>query len=53
MMINDSDTIQYKVLRTYAAVLNYGGRVTDDKDERFIKTLVNRFLNPGMDTNPD
>jgi len=29
-------------------MINYGGRVTDDKDVRFILTLVNRFINPDM-----
>jgi len=27
--------------------------VTDDKDERFIRTLVKRFINPEMLTNPN
>jgi len=39
------------VIRVLAAVINYGGRVTDDKDERFIRTLINRFLHPDMVTN--
>lgn len=53
MMIDEQDSLQYTVIRILAAVINYGGRVTDDKDERFIRTLVNRFLNPEMMTDPD
>lgn len=53
MMIDEQDSLQYTVIRILAAVINYGGRVTDDKDERFIRTLVNRFLDPEMMTNPD
>jgi dynein heavy chain len=48
IMIEDSDYIQYKVLEILAAKINYGGRVTDDKDERFIQTFVRKFLNPEM-----
>jgi len=51
MMIEESDELQYKVVRILASVINYGGRVTDDKDERFIKTLVKRFINADMNNN--
>eukprot|EP00341_Mesodinium_pulex_P001176 CAMPEP_0116895828 /NCGR_PEP_ID=MMETSP0467-20121206/5241_1 /TAXON_ID=283647 /ORGANISM="Mesodinium pulex, Strain SPMC105" /LENGTH=106 /DNA_ID=CAMNT_0004566727 /DNA_START=318 /DNA_END=640 /DNA_ORIENTATION=- len=27
------------------AKINYGGRVTDDKDERFITTFIKQFIN--------
>jgi dynein heavy chain len=30
------ETIDYKVLNTLGAEVNYGGRVTDDKDIRLI-----------------
>lgn len=53
MMIDEQDNLQFTVIRILAAVINYGGRVTDDKDERFIRTLVNRFLNPDMMSDPD
>lgn len=29
-------------------MINYGGRVTDDKDERFIRTFAKRFMNEDM-----
>jgi dynein heavy chain len=34
------------VLRFLATEINYGGRVTDDKDRRLINALVERFCGP-------
>jgi len=52
-MLEENDNPQYKVLRILTSVINYGGRVTDDKDERFIRTLIKRFLAPEMITEPE
>jgi dynein heavy chain len=41
-------TIPYKVLTFLSSEVNYGGRVTDDKDVRLIKSIVSRFVNPGI-----
>ncbi|GBF98747.1 dynein heavy chain axonemal [Raphidocelis subcapitata] len=38
--------IPYRVLRFLATEINYGGRVTDDKDRRLINALVERFCGP-------
>jgi len=33
------------VLNYLGAEINYGGRVTDDKDVRLIKSILSRFIN--------
>lgn len=37
------DKIDYKVLNTLGSEVNYGGRVTDDKDIRLIMSILKRF----------
>eukprot|EP00801_Mesodinium_rubrum_P000083 Mrub_00083.p1 GENE.Mrub_00083~~Mrub_00083.p1 ORF type:complete len:1986 (+),score=436.27 Mrub_00083:724-5958(+) len=50
IMINESEggALEFKVLIYTASVINYGGRVVDDKDERFIQTFAKRFMNEDM-----
>jgi len=36
------------VLNYLGAEINYGGRVTDNKDVRLIKSILSRFVNPGI-----
>lgn len=36
----------YKVLNYLGAEINYGGRVTDDKDVRLIKNIMKRYVTP-------
>ncbi|GAX80571.1 hypothetical protein CEUSTIGMA_g8008.t1 [Chlamydomonas eustigma] len=40
--------IPFKVLRFLFTEINYGGRVTDDKDRRLINNLVNTFCGPDV-----
>ena len=40
------DQIPFKVLVFLGAEVNYGGRVTDDKDVRLISNILKRFVNP-------
>lgn len=42
--MDDYDQIPYKVLNYLGAEVNYGGRVTDDKDIRLIKCILARFV---------
>jgi dynein heavy chain len=35
----------YKVINFLGAEINYGGRVTDDKDVRLIKTILKNYIN--------
>lgn len=46
--MNQEQNIEFKVLQYNAAVINYGGRVTDDKDDRLIRTFVKKFVCPEM-----
>lgn len=45
--LDDYDEIDFKVLNTLGSEVNYGGRVTDDKDIRLIKSILWRFMNKG------
>jgi dynein heavy chain len=38
------EIVPYKVLEYLIADINYGGRVTDDKDQRLIKSILKLFL---------
>jgi len=37
-------------LNTIIAVINYGGRVTDNKDMRLIAALLEQYMNPNIMT---
>ena len=38
------ESILIKVLCFMGAAINYGGRVTDDKDKRLIQTIIKRYV---------
>ena len=44
--LDEYDDVPYKVLNFLGADVNYGGRVTDDKDIRLIKCILERFVQP-------
>jgi dynein heavy chain len=44
MLLDEYDVIPYKVLNMLGAEINYGGRVTDDKDVRLIKTILKQYI---------
>jgi dynein heavy chain len=44
--INQYEDVPYKVLTFLGAQINYGGRVTDDKDKLLIKTIIETFICP-------
>jgi dynein heavy chain len=46
MLLNEYQEIPYKVLNFLGSEINYGGRVTDDKDVRLIITIIKVYLNP-------
>ena len=46
MYLNDQELIPYDTLRVLVAEINYGGRVTDDKDVRLIKALLEKYFTP-------
>lgn len=46
MYLDEQPVIPYKTLNYLIAEINYGGRVTDDKDVRLITALLLSYLNP-------
>ncbi len=45
LFLDEYEEIPYKVLNYLGAEINYGGRVTDDKDVRLIKTILLNYIN--------
>lgn len=45
MLLDQYDNVPYKVINFLGAEINYGGRVTDDKDVRLIKTILKNYIN--------
>ena len=45
MLLDEYNDIPYKVLNFLGAEINYGGRVTDDKDVRLITTIIQVYIN--------
>ena len=48
MFLEEYEEIPYKVIRFLCSEINYGGRVTDDKDRRLINNLLLNFVNEGV-----
>ena len=46
MYLNEQEVIPYGTLKVLVAEINYGGRVTDDKDVRLIKALLDKYFTP-------
>ena len=46
LFLDEYKDIPYKVLNYIGAEINYGGRVTDDKDVRLIKTILKIYICP-------
>ncbi|CAD8156782.1 unnamed protein product [Paramecium pentaurelia] len=44
MLLDEYDKVPYKVIQYLGAEINYGGRVTDDKDVRLIKTIIKKYI---------
>lgn len=45
MLLDEYENVPYKVINFLGAQINYGGRVTDDKDVRLIKTILKNYIN--------
>jgi len=43
-LINNYDKIPFPVLLYLGSVINYGGRVTDDKDNRCIESMMKIYI---------
>ncbi len=46
LYLNEYKQVPYKVLNYAIAEINYGGRVTDDKDLRLIRALLKIYICP-------
>jgi len=46
LFVNQYDDVPYKVLNFLGAAINYGGRVTDDKDKLLINTIIKTYICP-------
>ena len=46
MYLNEQPDVPYQTLTYIIATINYGGRVTDDKDVLCITALLNKYFNP-------
>lgn len=44
MLLDEYELIPYKVLNYLGSEINYGGRVTDDKDVRLIKNILMTYI---------
>ena len=44
--LDEYEEVPYKVLNFLGSEINYGGRVTDDKDVRLIKTILSIYITP-------
>jgi len=47
IFLDEYAIIPFKVLNYLGSEINYGGRVTDDKDVRLIKTILTKYINEG------
>ena len=45
-MLSEYSSIPYKVLNFVCSEINYGGRVTDYKDLRLIKSILKIYICP-------
>merc|ERR1719158_2344815 len=48
MYLESQPGVPWVTLNYIIAEVNYGGRVTDDKDVRLISAVLTRFFNPGI-----
>jgi len=46
MYLNEQPEVPYQALNYLVALVNYGGRVTDDKDVRLIEAMLKRYFCP-------
>ena len=44
MLLDEYDVVPYQVLNILVSDINYGGRVTDDKDVRLIRNILRIFM---------
>lgn len=45
MYLDDNDDVPWETLREIIGEVNYAGRVTDDKDQRCVRSLLSSYIN--------
>lgn len=45
MLLDEYKDIPYKAINFLGSQINYGGRVTDDKDVRLISVILKTYIN--------
>lgn len=48
LFLDEYDEVPYRVLHTLTSYINYGGRVTDDKDSRTIDVILRDYFTPAV-----
>jgi dynein heavy chain len=48
MYLNEQSNVPWQTLREIIGEVNYAGRVTDDKDQRCVRSLLATYFNPGI-----
>ena len=46
--LNEQPSVPWQTLREIIGEVNYAGRVTDDKDQRCVRSLLASYFNPGI-----
>lgn len=44
MLLDEYEMVPYKVINFLGAEINYGGRVTDDKDLLLINNILSKYI---------
>ena len=48
MFLDEQPLVPYKSINVIISEINYGGRVTDDKDKILIQAILEKYINPGV-----
>eukprot|EP00963_Diacronema_lutheri_P008805 scaffold776_cov347-Pavlova_lutheri.AAC.3 len=48
LLIHQYKDVPFEVIQFLCGEINYGGRVTDEKDRRLLRSLLRKFINPNI-----
>ena len=52
MFLNEYEDVQWAAISYLVGECNYGGRVTDDRDRRCLKSILDDYINPAVIDDP-